>query len=239
MTTHMYVKTKTWNPFVGCNHQCIYCVVSFQRQLKRWAKKHCLKCYNYTPHYNPARLKRIPSAEIIFVCGDGDIAFCSTSFLTIMIHRLWNHSIQCPYKTYYFQSKDWNSVLHKGRLDINDILPVSFKQAIILETLETNRDEGYERISKAPKPTIRHNFFQEINYPRKVITIEPILDFDISPFFKMITDTEPEYVWIGYNSKPNLVKLPEPSLEKTKQLMKLLKASGIEVRGKSLRGITI
>jgi len=231
MTTHMYARTKTWNPFVGCHHRCIYCVVSFQRQLKRWAKKHCSGCYYYIPHYHPERLKRIPSAEIIFVCGDGDIAFCRTDFLGEMVNRIAVHNRRCPYKTYYFQSKDWAKAKR--------ILPLleekNIKNAIILETLETNRDYDYKYISKAPKPTIRHKTFKEINYPRKVITIEPILDFDVHPLFRMITDTEPEYVWIGYNSKPNLIKLPEPSLDRTMHLIDLLELSGIEVRTKNLR----
>jgi hypothetical protein len=113
------------------------------------------------------------------------------------------------------------------------------KNAVILETLETNRDWGYRKISHAPLPTQRHKVFREIIFPHKVITIEPILDFDLNPFFRMITDAEPEYVWIGYNSKPNLIQLPEPSLEQTTTLIKLLKASGIQVKGKNLRGINL
>lgn len=55
----------------------------------------------------------------------------------------------------------------------------------------------------------------------------------------MITEAEPEFVWIGYNSKPKAVRLPEPSLEKTAELIRLLKASGIQVRGKNLRGLEL
>jgi len=231
----MYSETKTWNPFVGCHHQCIYCIVSFQRQLKRWAKKNCLRCYNYVPHYHPERLNHIPSSKIVFVCGDGDIAFCDSDFLEAIVWAINVHNRRCPNKTYYFQSKDWMSA--------DRVMPFlekhGVKNAIILETLETNIDASYHWISLAPKPTVRHKTFKEINYPRKVVTIEPILDFDLNPFFRMITDAEPEYVWIGYNSKPNLIHLPEPSLEKTATLIKLLKASGIQVKGKNLRGIKV
>jgi len=31
----MYPDTKTWNPFVGCNYDCVYCEKSFKRQFKR------------------------------------------------------------------------------------------------------------------------------------------------------------------------------------------------------------
>jgi hypothetical protein len=27
----MYKETKTWNPFVGCYHDCVYCKPSFQK----------------------------------------------------------------------------------------------------------------------------------------------------------------------------------------------------------------
>jgi len=57
----MYSDTKTWNPFVGCLHGCVYCVPSFQAQVKRWGKKNCSLCYDYLPHPHPERLGKIPS----------------------------------------------------------------------------------------------------------------------------------------------------------------------------------
>jgi len=237
--THMYAETKTWNPYVGCYHDCIYCKVSFQRQLKRWGKHNCIDCYNYTPHYHPERLKRIPSSKIVFVCGDGDIAFCSLGYMCKIIHYISMHQKRCSDKVFYFQSKDWETLSTTSPRSVPEIINDGVDNAIIIETLETNRDDNYRAISRAPPPTRRHKAFKEIIFPRKVITIEPILDFDLDPFFKMITETEPEYVWIGYNSKPNLIQLPEPSLEQTTRLIRLLKASGIQVKGKNLRGINL
>jgi hypothetical protein len=46
-----------------------------------------------------------------------------------------------------------------------------------------------------------------------------------------------EYVWLGYNSRPKSVKLPEPSPEKVQEFVGLL--AGIEVRGKELRGLVL
>jgi len=48
-----------------------------------------------------------------------------------------------------------------------------------------------------------------------------------------------EYVWFGYNSNPDKVQLPEPSEEKSQEFVDLLKAAGVEVRGKSLRGVLV
>ncbi|MEX0569103.1 MAG: hypothetical protein Q6363_008110 [Candidatus Njordarchaeota archaeon] len=213
--TNMYPETKTWNPFVGCRFGCIYCRPSFQQQLKRWAKNNCELCYNYVPHTHPERLRRIPSADIIFVCGDGDIAFCPTDFLVRVIAAIKQHNIYAKKsKKFYFQSKD-PRVFDK----IVGLLPPN---AYILTTLETNRDTGYEKISKAPKPSDRFKYFLETPYPKKIVTIEPIMDFDLDILVDWIKQIKPEAVYIGYNSRPKKVRLPEPPLEKTKTLIKEL-----------------
>jgi hypothetical protein len=109
---------------------------------------------------------------------------------------------------------------------------------ILVTTLETNRDEGYKAISKAPVPSKRCEQFRKMDYPRKVVTIEPVMDFDTEIFFSWILDIKPEYVWLGFNSHPKQVHLPEPSKEKVVEFMGRLRAERIEVRGKDLRGIT-
>jgi len=48
-----------------------------------------------------------------------------------------------------------------------------------------------------------------------------------------------EYIWFGYNSKPNQVQLPEPTIEKEQTFVDEIIHNGIEVRGKSLRGVRI
>jgi hypothetical protein len=73
---------------------------------------------------------------------------------------------------------------------------------------------------------------------KKAVTIEPILDFDLVEFRNWITDIAPVFCYIGYanDHKAGMkLKLPEPSVEKTMQLINELKRAGIEVREKSLR----
>ena len=76
-----------------------------------------------------------------------------------------------------------------------------------------------------------------------MLTIEPVLDFDLNIFTDWVTQIHQQdtlqYVWIGYNSKHNQVKLPEPPVGKLKQFISNLKKLGIKVRGKELRGINI
>jgi len=138
----------------------------------------------------------------VFVDGDGDITFCPLEFVKETIESIKRRNEKNPEITYYFQSKNpacFKSFMH--------LLP---KNCMLLITLETNRDEGYERISRAPKPSVRFRDFLELDYPRKVVTIEPIMDFDQEVFLSWIIQIKPEYVWIGYNSRPKSVRLPEP-----------------------------
>ena len=220
----MYAGTKTWNPFKGCSFDCVYCGPSFKRQAKR-QKHHCTQCYNYTPHYHPERLSRIPSAPIIFVCGNGDIRFCKPAFLKQIIEAIRNH--KGKHKSFYLQTKEpacLEPVLH--------LLP---DNVILVTTLETNRDKGYADVSKAPVPSVRYQQFLKLDYPRKVITAEPILDFDLTEYSRWIANITPEYVWLGLNSHPETIKMPEPSPGKLYKLAEKLIKKGIEVRGKALR----
>ena len=106
-----------------------------------------------------------------------------------------------------------------------------------MTTLETNRDEGYSGVSKAPLPSVRYGQFLGLLYPRKALTIEPVMDFDLEPFLKWIIDLDPEYVWLGFNSRPKHVVLPEPSYEKVLELIGALAARNIEIKAKDLRGL--
>ena len=237
----MYPETKTWNPFVGCLFDCVYCEPSFKRILKRVAWRiRCNECFHYRPHYHPERLRRIPSAPrvsepIIFVCGTGDISFCKESFVR-EIFKAIDRSKPRTKRTYYFQSKD-----PKGFNKYLDWFNANQDRVILLTTLETNRFLDYKKISKAPIPPTRFQDFYELDYPRKVVTIEPVLDFDFRTFIKwfcLLDEQESlEYVWFGFDSKK--CGLPEPSIKKAQDFVNTLISFEIEVRGKSLREVII
>ena len=228
--SNMYAEAKTWNPFKGCLFDCAYCRPSFQRQSKR--QKHlCQDCYAYIPHCHEDRLSKIPSARIVFVCGNGDISFCPPSFTRKIIERIKEHNTQSPHKTYYFQSKK--------PAYFQPFLVEFPENVILLTTLETNRDAGYDEFSKAPVPSKRHRQFKSLDYPRKVVTIEPVMDFDLDVFFRWIRGLHLEYVWLGLNSKPEALILPEPPPDKLRDLAAMLVQEGIEILGKELRGLEI
>ena len=75
-SSNMYARAKMCNPLKGCNSVCRYCTPNFQQQPKR-QKQLCNACYDYTPHCHEDRLTgSIPSAPIVFVCGNANISFC-------------------------------------------------------------------------------------------------------------------------------------------------------------------
>lgn len=230
MKNSMYDDTKTWNPFKGCRFDCVYCEYTFKKQAKR-QKQICTDCYNYVPHYHPERLKlsKIPSTQTIFVCGNSDISFCRAKYTFQIIEAIKKRNKRRPEKTYYFQSKrpDYFAPF------LSD-LPTN---SIILTTLETNRDKGYRQISKAPVPTVRYKQFLSLDYPRKVVTIEPVMDFDLDVFVDWIKSIDPEYVWLGYNSKPKQIQLTEPDEEKMFRFIIELKKNKIHIKGKELRNL--
>jgi len=217
MKSRMYSGVRSWNPFVGCEFNCVYCKPSFQRQAKR-RRKWCELCYRYKPHAHPERLKKIPCSKTVFVCGTGDISFINPDYFKEILSRVEEHVDKNPGKLFYFQSKNpafFNEFLGDFK-EIGDNI-------ILLTTLETNRPRGYEKkISKAPKPAKRFKDFSHLDWERKIVTIEPVMDFDLYKFTDWIQAIGPEAVYIGFNSRPKEVQLPEPSPEKFWRFVKEL-----------------
>ena len=233
---NMYDDAKTWSPFQGCEFDCAYCEPSFKRTDKR-QKQNCMSCYDYKPHPHPERLKvgEIPNSKIVFVCGHSDIAFIPQDYMRKIIDVIAERSALHPEQIFYLQSKKPSS--------LTQYLPLLPKSCIAVTTLETNRDAGYKEICPhAPVPSERFKQFLELDTARKVVTIEPVFDFDVEDFADMILQIKPEYVWLGYDSKPNFkrrVRHLEPSAEKMQAFVEILVKHGVEIRGKDLRGLEL
>jgi len=222
--SNMYkLSASQWNPYAGCEHECIYCQSSFQRQLKRWAKKSCPRCYDFVPHAHPERLgQSLPNTrymQFIFTCSSGDIAFCDDRYLEKIIDVIR----QRPNKTFLIQSKDPQTFNRA-------VFP---KNVILGATVETNRDELAEAISKAPKPTQRYEDFLDVRHDLKMVTIEPVMDFDMNILVDWIENINPCMVWLGYDSGKN--RLPEPELAKVQSLHWELGRRGFAVVLKTIR----
>jgi DNA repair photolyase len=190
--------THTWNPLAGqCKHECSYCYMkrSFLGNLKKYNGEVRL--------FKEELTTDLGFGKIIFVGSATDI------FGEWVPDNIIKNILEYCKKfqnVYLFQSKNPNRFT-----DFLDLLP---KNSIIGTTLETNRDYN---VSEAPMPSKRYHDFISIDYPRKMVSIEPIIDFDLYEFLTWIKRIKPEFVSIGADSKNN--NLQEPSPDKIKKLI--------------------
>lgn len=212
----------------GCGFKCTYC--AFKDSLRRSS---CGKCRAFKPHFHPESMRRKPpktqGEEFITIGFTGDISFIDVEEGELL--AVLDYVCKYPERTFFLQSKD----------------PAFFQQFVRPEnlilgtTIETNRTHGinvpggieYSQISKAPPPKERFEAMKLIER-RKIVTVEPILDFDPDIFFSWIVALDP-IVYIGYDSHPETNMLPEPPLKKTLEFIHDLREEGIEVREKLIR----
>jgi len=142
--------------------------------------------------------------NFIFV-GSSTDGWCYEA-LTEWIFATLKHCCKYPLNRYLFQSKN--------PARFNMFLPFMPHDYILGTTIETNRD--YE-ISQAPTPEARMLVMEDLPHP-KMVSIEPIMDFDLDILVDWIRQIAPVFISIGADSKGH--KLPEPSPEKTQQLIK-------------------
>ncbi len=191
--------THTWNPIRGCKHKCVYCYV-----------KDLEKRYGYS------REPKIVQRTLTDGLGSGKFIFVgsTTDMFGVWVPAEWIEKVleKCRMydNKYLFQSKN-----PKRFLGFLSSFP---KKTVLGTTIETNRD--YD-VSKAPKVSERLSAMYEI--PKrfvKMISIEPIMDFDMHQFVSWIESVKPAFVSIGADSKNH--DLPEPSGDKVKQLIREL-----------------
>jgi hypothetical protein len=206
---NMYaLSVQQWNPFRGCDFGCKYCEESSFQSFGQRRLYDCAECNRYKPHEHPERLlpefklDETPYMKFIFTCSSGDISFCSTEYFQLIVNRIK----QEPSKNFLIQSKD-PETFNRIEFPMNVILGT---------TLETNRDAGYDKVSKAPLPSKRYQDFSSIDHPNKMLTLEPMLDFDLDVMVEWICEINPAFIWIGTVSKDSYIckEKREPSLDK-------------------------
>jgi len=178
--------THTWNAVKGkCPHDCEYC---YMKEFPQGELK-----------FDEKELKTdLGEGNFIFVGSSCDMfadAVPSQWILDTLIHcnRYQNN-------TYLFQTKN-----PKRFQEFQRLFP---ENTIIGTTIETNREND---LANCPSRAERVEFIS-IDYPvlkRKMITIEPIMDFDVPKLTEWIGAIRPEWVNIGADSKNH--NLPEPS----------------------------
>lgn len=214
----------------SCFYFCTYC--AFQKFQKISKREMCRAGVNHT-HLEV--LERTPPktkpGKFLTIGLSGDVAFCSHDDLV----KISSYCAGWSDRTFLVQSKN-PAVFLEHYWSENVILGT---------TIETNREHiwdvsdplkiryDYQDLSSAPLPEKRYEAMVQLTC-RKAVTIEPILSFNEDIMMQWIQDIKPEFVYVGFNSNQKL-KLPEPSLAKTMELIKHLREAGIEIREKSLR----
>jgi len=185
--------TSTWNPVKGrCIHDCVYCY------MKGFPQKEI--------HLDEKVLTEdLGGGKKIFVCSGTDLF--AENVPEEWIIRVLNHCKKYN-NIYLFQTKNPARMIR-----MRDYFPET-NNCIFGTTIETNRDYF---ISKAPTPLERTVI---LALPNKMVTIEPILDFDLEEFVMLIRGIKPSFVNIGADSKHH--NLPEPSKEKILRLIEEL-----------------
>lgn len=196
--------THTWNTIKGrCPHDCMYCY------MKRF-KQPSLHLDNREFNVN------LGKGNFIFVGSSCDMF--AGGIRSEWIELTLEHCRKYSGNTYLFQSK--NPRRFQSFLD-------SFPADSILgATIETNRNY---KTSYAPSVDKRSHEMVRIDGFRKMISIEPILDFDVGIFPEMIKEIHPDFVSIGADSQGH--NLHEPSAEKVKLLIwKLSQFTNVKIK---------
>jgi len=125
------------------------------------------------------------------------------------ISRILDHCN--PGNQYLFQSKN--------PARFNDfVIP---KYAILGTTIESNRC-CCDFQPGAPCTSERYLAMRDIVIRPKMVSIEPIMDFDLDVMVRWMQEIKPQFISIGANTNWK-VKLPEPSSDKVKALIEALK----------------
>ncbi len=113
-------------------------------------------------------------------------------------------------------------------------------QVVLAKARETKGTYVYEEeFGESGKlPVLRTQYIQKwvfgSNPPDKIkVTIEPVIDFDLDVMVNWVENINPCMVWLGYDSGKN--KLPEPKLEKVRDLHWGLAKRGFVVVLKTIR----
>lgn len=174
-----------------CPHDCSYCY------MRRYPQAEL--------HFDAKELKTdLGEGNFIFVGSSCDM--WASSIKDLWINEILLHCYDFDNR-YLFQTK--NPARFEGwKFPDKTILGI---------TLESNRCWNG---SKSPCPVERYFAFKDLP-AQKMVSIEPIMDFDLDEIVSWMQEIKPEFVSIGADSQHH--DLPEPSGEKVKALIEGLR----------------
>jgi len=217
--------TKTWNPWVGCVHNCVYCSA---RELAETRLKHLPQYRDFgIPVLVEKELKRRFQKGYIFCCNMGDLWANQTpdNVIEQVLQVVWNS----PKATFLMLTKNPSRYL--------DFLHIMPPNVVLGATIETDEyPQGEQMISGAPPPINRAVVMWRLKHRipelKTMVCIEPIMEFNLWTLAPLVMMIRPEYVYLGYDNHSH--HLVEPPLEKTQKLIEVL-GTYTEMRTKTLR----
>lgn len=193
--------THTWNTVKGeCPHGCHYC---------------------YMKRFGNQKPVRFDEKELKTDLGTGNFIFVGSSCDMFAekipgqwIYRTLDHCCMYDDNKYLFQSKN-----PRRFFDMQIFFP---EKVILGTTVESNIK--HKEMGCAPSVAYRIAALQQLQAEgfETMITLEPIMDFDIDGMVYLIKKCRPSWVNIGANTNTK-IKLPEPSPEKINKLIDRLK----------------
>jgi DNA repair photolyase len=213
------IVTATWNPISGCLYNCNYC---WARDLAITKLKNTQRYFEgFKPNLNEKEFSlKFVKGALIFVSDMGDMFgdFVPDNWIKLVL----NHIRQFPEADFLFMTKNPKRYLQ--------LLPFIPKNAILGATIETTNNEiiQTDKVSFAPLPSERYEAMKSLSWERKIVSIEPILDFDLTTFVKWIQDINPFIVYVGYDNYYH--NLREPTLQNTVSLINNLPDSTLVIK---------
>lgn len=213
------IVTATWNPISGCLYNCEYC---WARELALTKLKNSHRyARGFTPSLNERELRvKFGKGDLIFVSDMGDMFgdFIPDDW----IKKVLDYIGKFPEADFLLMTKN-----PERYLKLQPYIP---ENTILGTTIETTSDEiiKTDKISMAPLPTDRYEAMKALDWNRKMVSIEPILDFELGTFSKWIERINPFIVYVGYDNYCH--KLREPTLKKTNELIDGLKETSLVIR---------
>jgi DNA repair photolyase len=212
-----------WNPVSGrCQHDCSYCYV------KRIANR--FRHEQAEPHLVEAELKSdLGSDNYIFVCSGCDLFANNIPYDWIKKAIDYAHGFEG--NRYLFQTKN-------PKRFITSYFGLSAEKDVLCTTIETDRHIP-EIMRNAPPPLVRAKYMAVMKEQgfRTMVTIEPIIDFNLEAMLFMLKKIGPEQVNIGADSGHN--HLPEPPKEKVIELIKEVETFTRVIQKKNLERLVI
>lgn len=209
-TGNMYgFVTHTWNPIRGkCSHDCSYCY------MKGMAKRFPDKLGNPIELVEKELEQKFQEGQFIFVGSSSDV-FAED----VPESWIWQVITCCAREKakFLFHTKNplrMYEVLSKMPLMDNIIICGTIETHLWIEDIMGRSPKPLDRILALKK-------LSDIGY-KIMVTIEPIIDFDLDGFLPALRHCNPFQVNIGADSGKN--NLPEPSKEKLLELIEGLES---------------